>query len=91
MLIKILKTTIRLWIDSAMDFQAIAQICGSIGIPGAILILLIFLINKHAPGLINHLTGMETQLKILTNSINQLVFELKRTNGCSNTKKHDDS
>jgi len=74
-----------------MDFQAIAQFCGSIGIPGAILILIIILINKHAPGLISHLNGMETQLKVLTVSINQLVLELKRTNGCSKTKKDDTS
>ena len=74
-----------------MDFQAIAQFCGSIGIPGAILILIIILINKHAPGLIKHLNGMETQLKVLTVSINQLVLELKRTNGCSKTKKDDTS
>jgi len=74
-----------------MDFQAIAQFCGSIGIPGAILILIIILINKHAPGLISHLNGMETQLKVLTASINQLVSELKRSNGCSSIKKHDDS
>ena len=74
-----------------MDFQAIAQFCGSIGIPGAILILIIILINKHAPGLIKHLNGMETQLKILTVSINQLVLELKRSNGCSSIKKRDDS
>jgi len=74
-----------------MDFQAIAQFAGSIGIPGAILILLIILINKHAPGLIKHLNGMETQLTVLTASINQLILELKRSNGCSSIKKHDDS
>jgi len=55
------------------------------------LILIIILINKHAPGLISHLNGMETQLKVLTVSINQLVLELKRTNGCSKTKKDDTS
>ena len=56
-----------------MEIGVILQLVGSIGFPGAILILLIFLANKHLPGFIDSLFGIKTQLELLTKSVEILV------------------
>lgn len=59
-----------------MDTDAIFRLIGSIGFPGAILILLIFLANKHLPGLIKHFQGIETEISTLSSSINRLIHRI---------------
>lgn len=60
-----------------MEIGVILQLVGSIGFPGAILILLIFLANKHLPGFIDNLYGIKTQLELLTKSVEVLISETK--------------
>ncbi len=59
-----------------MELSVILQLVGSIGLPGAILILLIFLANKHLPGFIEAFYGIKTQLELLTKSINHLIRKI---------------
>jgi len=56
-----------------MEIGVILQLVGSIGFPGAILILLIFLANKHLPGMISNLYGIKAQLELLTKSVEVLA------------------
>ena len=56
-----------------MEIGVILQLVGSIGFPGAILILLIFLANKHLPGFVENFYGIKTQLELLTKSVEHLI------------------
>ena len=61
-----------------METAAIIQLIGSLGLPGAILILLIFLANKHLPNLVKHFQAMETQLTVLATSIQLLIQRIDK-------------
>jgi len=61
-----------------METTAIIQLIGSLGIPGGILILLIFLANKHLPGLIKHFQAIETEISILSSSIRRLIDRIDK-------------
>jgi len=61
-----------------METTAIIQLIGSLGLPGAILILLIFLANKHLPNLVKHFQAIETQLTVLATSIQLLIQQIDK-------------
>ena len=61
-----------------MEAETIVSLIGSLGLPGAILILLIFLANKHLPGLIKHFQAIESQLTVLATSIQLLIQRIDK-------------
>jgi len=61
-----------------MEVETVISLIGSLGLPGAILILLIFLANKHLPNLVRHFQAMETQLTVLATSIQLLIQRIDK-------------
>ena len=62
-----------------MEAETIIGLVGSVGLPGGILILLIFLSNKHLPGLLKHFQAIELELARLTTSINLLLVKIEKS------------
>ena len=61
-----------------MDTATIIQLIGSIGLPGAILILLIFLANRHLPGLISNLQAIQVNLATLSTAVMLLLHKIDK-------------
>ena len=59
-----------------LNAETIIQLVGSVGLPGVILLLLIFLANKHLPVLVHNLHSIEINLALLTTSINSLLHRI---------------
>lgn len=61
-----------------MEIKTIVQLIGSVGLPGAILVLLIFLANKHLPNLVKHFQAIEVELARLSSAIFLLIQKIDK-------------
>jgi len=61
-----------------MEPEVIINLIGSLGLPGAILILLIFLAHKHLPGLIGNLEGIKVNLATLSVEVALLLSKIDK-------------